>query len=55
MKKTIFYTGPFDNGLRPHKFLRMLSEFYYNKKMTSDCGKVFNLDFIKNKATEEEK
>jgi len=52
MKKTIFYTGPFDNGLRPHKFMRMLTEFYLRKKMTSDCGKVFNQNFLKNKRNE---
>ena len=47
MAKTIFYTGPFDNGLRPHRFMRLLAEYYYKKKMTSDCGKVFNKDFCK--------
>lgn len=45
MKKTIFYTGPFVNGLRPHPFMRMLTEYYYLKKMTSGCGKKFNENF----------
>ena len=45
MKNTIFYTGPFVNGLRPHPFMRLLSEYYYLKKMTSDCGKSYNKRF----------
>lgn len=47
MKNTIFSTGPFDNGVRPHGFLRMLTEFYYLKRMTSDCGKTFNSGFLR--------
>lgn len=45
MKNTIFYTGPFVNGLRPHPFMRKLSEYYYLKKMTSDGGKCYNESF----------
>jgi hypothetical protein len=45
MKKTIFYTGPYDNGFRPHKFMRLLSEYYYKRKMCSGCGKAYNSAF----------
>jgi hypothetical protein len=47
MYKTIFYTGPYVNGMRPHKFMRFLTEYYYKKRMCSGCGKVFNESFLK--------
>jgi hypothetical protein len=45
MKKTIFYTGPWNNGIRPHGFMRLLSEYYYKRKMCSGCGKAYNKTF----------
>ena len=45
MKKTIFYTGPYLNGVRPRLFMRKLSEYYYLKAMTSDGGKTYNNEF----------
>jgi len=47
MKRSIFYTGPFLEGLRPHLFLRFLSDFHYKKSMTSSGGKVYNTKFGK--------
>ena len=47
MRNSVFFVGPYYNGIRPKRFLDHLCCYYRDKAMTSNGGKHYNVAFGK--------
>jgi hypothetical protein len=45
MRNSSLIGGPYHNGVKPRRFLNDLTIYYNTKKMTSNGGKKYNLQY----------